>query len=170
MPDWTAIERTLAPLPRRAVAAVASRAARRVVPVVAEGVRVFGPEAWEWMNAVDAAVRATEAFADGRAVSPFTLGIAAEIARATAAATADAARRVGPSPVVERLELAYAAAAFAADAARAATPQRAASLATQCFQSAAELADGIDRLIAFDVKAAVVGATDADAFGELWPF
>ena len=78
-----------------------------------------------------------EGFADELPVSRFRLAVAAETARRAAAATADAARRIGPSPLIEAAELAYAAVAFAADACRTESPTRAAGLAMQACRAAA---------------------------------
>jgi aminopeptidase N len=134
---WPDVERALAGLPRPAVAGVAARAARGAVPAVAALEAVYGPEAREWAAACVAALVAVEAVADDLPVSRFKLLLAAETARCAAAATADAARRVGPSPLVEAAEFAYAAVAFAADACRAESPARAASLAMQACRAAA---------------------------------
>jgi hypothetical protein len=70
-------------------------------------------------------------------VTRFTLDLAAEVARGTATATAAAARRVGPSPLIEEAELVYAAAAMAADCARTADDRRAAGLGMQAARAAA---------------------------------
>ncbi len=134
---WADVERSLAGLPRRAVATFAARAAERVAPAVAKLEAKYGPEAVEWLNAVAAVIRVVKAFVRGDVVSRFTLDLAAEVARAAATATANAARTVGPSPLIEGAELAYAAAAFAADAARAPTDARAAALAAQAARMAA---------------------------------
>jgi hypothetical protein len=134
---WADVERALAGLPRRSVVAFAVRAAARVAPAIAELEAKYGPEAREWLNAVESAIRVVAAFARGEAVTRFTLDLAAEAARTAASATANAARTAGPSPLVEGAELAYAAAAYAADAARAATGARAAALAAQAARMAA---------------------------------
>jgi hypothetical protein len=134
---WAEVEEALARLPRWGVALFAVRAARRAVPAVAALEARYGPEAREWVNAVDAALRVVEAFADGRPVTRFTLDLAAEVARATATATAAAARVQGPSPLIEEAELAYAAAAFAADCARTTDDRRAAAVAMQAARAAA---------------------------------
>jgi hypothetical protein len=134
---WADAERTLANLPRPAVATFASRAARRSTSAVAKLEAKYGPEAHEWLNAIDAVLGVVERFAAGASVSRFTLDLAADAARCTANATANAARTLGPSPLMEEAELAYAAAAFAADAARAATDARAASVAMQAARAAA---------------------------------
>lgn len=180
--DVPALERDLASLPRRAVAAFAVRAARRVAPTVADAAEKYGPEAWEWLNATDAAIRAAETFAGGAAASRFTLDVAAELPRAAANALSAAARRLGPSPAVERAELAFAAAAFAADAARAATPARAAQLAKQAATSTDAGPYPVARLLAFDAATLAgmpLGSPDdlgppvdpspAGPLGELWP-
>ena len=82
-------------------------------------------------------LRVVTAFARGEAVTRFTLDLAAEVARATATATANAARTLGPSPLVEEAELAYAAAAYAADAARATSDPRARRWEAQAARMAA---------------------------------
>lgn len=134
---WTEAERGLAWLPRRAVTAFAVRAARRVAPVVAKLEPVYGPEAMEWLNVLEATIRVTKSYAWGRPVSRFTLDLVAEAARVAATATATAARHHGPSPLIEEAELAYAAAAFAADSARTPIPMKAVSCAVRCAHSAA---------------------------------
>ncbi len=141
MPDaprtWPEVERHFANVPRPELAAVTARSARAVLPAVAALEAVYGPEAREWATACAAAVLAVEGFADGLPVSRFKLAVAAETARCAAAATADAARRHGPSQLIEAAELAYAAVAFAADACRAESPARAAGLAMQACRAAA---------------------------------
>jgi hypothetical protein len=134
---WADVERTLANLPRTAVAIFASRAARRSLSAIAKLEAKYGPEAQEWFSAIDAVLGVVERFAGGAPVSRFTLDLAADVARSTANATANAARTLGPSPLVEDAELAYAAAAFAADAARATSDTRAASMAMQSARATA---------------------------------
>lgn len=97
---WADVERALAGLPRRAVALFAARAAARAAPAVAGLEAKYGPEALEWLNAVGSVIRVVAAFASGGAVTRFTLDLAAEAARTAAAATANAARTLGPSPLV----------------------------------------------------------------------
>jgi hypothetical protein len=153
---WDDVERALAGLPRRAVAAFAVRAALRVTSAIDALEAKYGPEAREWRGAVEAALRVVEAFARGEAVTRFTLDLAAEIARATATATANAARVHGPTPLVEEAELAYAAAAYAADAARAADDRRAAALGAQAARMAAAGGD-VPAEQASDLRALAAG-------------
>lgn len=134
---WPEVERALFALPRQAVAAFAARAARRATPAIPRLAERYGPEAMEWLSAIERVLIVVEAFAEGEPVTRFALDIAADVARCAATATANAARAVGPSPLIEGAELAYAAAAFAADAARAATPERAASFSTRAATMAA---------------------------------
>jgi hypothetical protein len=134
---WDDVERALSGLPRRSVAAFAARAAERVLPAVAKLEAKYGPEAQEWLHATGGVIGVVAAFARGEPVTRFTLDLAAEVARATAAATANAARTLGPSPLIEDAELAYAAAAYAADAARTANDQRAAAMGAQAARMAA---------------------------------
>ncbi len=134
---WADVERAFATVPRPELAAIAAKAARSALPAVAALEAVYGPEAREWASACATTVATVDGFADGLPVSRFRLAVAAETARCAAAATADAARRVGPSPLVEAAELAYAAVAFAADACRAESPVRAAGLAMQACRAAA---------------------------------
>ena len=137
MATWADVERAFAAVPRPELAAAVARSAREVLPAVAALEGGYGPEARGWAAACVAAVVAVEGFADGLPVSRFKLAVAAETARCAAAATADAARRHGPSPLVEAAELAYAAVAFAADACRAEGAGRAAGLAMQACRAAA---------------------------------
>lgn len=170
------LERDLIPVSRVAVAALVARAARRVAPVIATAVPVYGNEAWEWLNAIDATIRTVDAFARAEPVSRFTLDLASELSRAAATATAAAARGVGHSPLIEPLELAYATAAFAADAVRAATPERAAILGFQCCRAAEAAIPEMSRLIALDAATLPglsdvrsVDPSDRGPLGELWP-
>jgi hypothetical protein len=171
---WADVERALAGLPRQAVVAFAVRAAARVAPAVARLAGDYGGEAWEWFAAVDATLRAAAGFARGAGVSRFTLGVAAELARYAAAATAAAARTAGPSPRVEAAELAYAAAAFAADAASTPTPARAATLAMQAARAAAggEVVPAEQRLDLVALRTTPEGPvdpSDTGPLGEKWP-
>ncbi len=133
---WPEVERRFAAVPRPELAAVTAHGARAALPAVAALEAVYGPEAREWAAACAASLVTVEAFADGLPVSRFKLAVAAETARCAAAATAEAARRHGPSPLIEAAELAYAAVAFAADACRAESPLRAAALAMQACRAA----------------------------------
>ncbi|HVK11648.1 MAG TPA: hypothetical protein VM597_22950 [Gemmataceae bacterium] len=153
---WDDIERLLASLPRRSVAAFAVRAAARMTPAVAALEPKYGPEAREWLAAVHGVLGTVAAFARGDAVTRFTLDLAAEIARATATATANAARSLGPSLLIEDAELAYAAAAYAADAARASSDSRAAAMGTQAARMAAGGGD-IPAEQATDLRALAAG-------------
>jgi hypothetical protein len=134
---WADVEQALAGLSRRAMAEFAARAAGRVLPAISQLEARYGPEALEWLNASQAAVRVVAEFARGGEVTRFRLDLAADVARSAANATANAVRTLGPSPLVEEAELAYAAAAYAADAARAANDSRAAALAAQAARMAA---------------------------------
>jgi hypothetical protein len=134
---WPEVERRFATLPRPELAVTVAASARSAIPSISALEAVYGPEAREWASACAASVATVEGFADGLPVSRFRLAVAAETARCAAAATADAARRNGPSPLVEAAELAYAAVAFAADACRAESPTRAAGLAMQACRAAA---------------------------------
>lgn len=134
---WPEVEHALTRLPRPAAAGLAVRSARPTLPAVAALEPKYGPEAAEWLAACEAALAKVEGFARGEPVSRFQLDLAADAARCAANATANAARQVGPSPLVEAAELAYAAVAFAADCARAATPQRAATFGMQSLRAAA---------------------------------
>jgi hypothetical protein len=134
---WGDVERILAGLPRRSVAAFAVRAAARATPAIASLESKYGPEAREWLTAINGVLGVVAAFARGEPVTRFTLDLAAEVARATATATANAARTLGPSPLIEDAELAYAAAAYSADAARAANDSRAAAMGAQAARMAA---------------------------------
>jgi hypothetical protein len=145
---WPDVERALRTWPRERVAGLTAAAARACLPRVAELEPVYGPEATEWLAACERTVAAVEAFARGEPVTRFALRLAADAARSAAAATADRAREVGPSPFVEAAELAYAAAAFAADCARAGTAERAAALAMQALRAAAGGGDVPDKLAA----------------------
>ena len=137
-PSWPQVETLLAPMPRRAVAAFAVRAARRIAPVIAQTSEHYGPEAFEWINAVEATIRTVEAYCRGEAISRFTLDLASDVARCAANSMASATQLLGPSSHMEAAELAYAAAAFAADCARAKNPSRAATLAVQAARAAAD--------------------------------
>lgn len=134
---WAEVEQRFIVLPRPALAAVVAKAAGDALPAVAALETVYGPEVREWVTACRSAVVTIEGFAEGLPVSRFKLALAAETARCAAAATADAARRHGPSQLIEPAELAYAAVAFAADACRADSPTRAATLAMQACRAAA---------------------------------
>lgn len=141
IPSWTDVERHLAKLPRRAIAEFAARSARRLLPAITALEPKYGPEALEWHAASEVTVRTVEAFARGDAVTRFTLDLAADAARCAANATANAARTLGPSPLIEAAELAYAAAAYAADAARASSEARAVAFAVKAAQMAANGGD-----------------------------
>ncbi|OWK45261.1 hypothetical protein [Fimbriiglobus ruber] len=162
-PAWPDVERLLAALPRPAVVAFAARSARRVAPVILRLEAQYGDVALEWLNAVAAAIRVADAFARGEPVTDFTLQLAADVARGTASATANAARARGPSPLIEEAEMAYAAAAFAADAARAPTPARAATLAMQAARAAGN-GGAVPPEQVNDLRALVRGTEP----GELW--
>ena len=112
MPNW---ESQLAAMPKRTAVALAVRAAQRIAPIVARMSENYGPEAVEWLNAVDQGLRVVERY---ETVSRFTLDLVAEVARGTANSAANTVRLIGPSKAAEDAELAFAAAAFAADAAR----------------------------------------------------
>lgn len=136
--SWADVEAALSKLPRRAIVLFAARCARRLLPNVARLSKAFGPDAGEWTHATAETVRVAEAFGRGEAVSRFTLDLAAEVARCAASATANAARILGGSPLMEPAELAYAAAAFAADAARATGTERAVGCAVRSAQMEAD--------------------------------
>ena len=136
--SWSDVEQALTGVPRHSQAAFAARAARRIGPVVLLMEPLYGPETREWLAALNTALDAVEHFAAGEAVSRFNLDLAAEIARATATATANAARLKGPSSHMEDAEMAYAAVAFAADCARTSDDRRAATLAMQSARAAAK--------------------------------
>ncbi len=136
-PSWAQVETLLGALPRRAVTALAVRAARRIAPVIAHTGEHYGPESLEWMNAIEATLRVVEAYCAGESVSRFTLDLASDVARCAANAMANASQLLGLSAHAEAAELAYAAAAFAADCARAKNPTRAATLAVQAVRAAA---------------------------------
>lgn len=158
-------ESTLASLPRPLLGRVVGRAAGRVVPHVAGAEAIFGFAALEWLNALDATVRTVLRLADGESVSPFTLTLAAELARAVANAHTMAVREIGlrDRAGIETLESVCAAAAFAADAVRAPSSKRAARCAMQAFANAEVAVPELGKLIAFDLKAPVDP-------GDLWPF
>lgn len=136
-PSWAQVETLLGPLPRRAVAAFAVRAARRIASVIAQTGEHYGPEAFEWLNAIEATLRIVEAYCRGESVSRFTLDLASDVARCAANAMSNTSQMLGLSAHAEAAELAYAAAAFAADCARAKNPTRAATLAVQAVRAAA---------------------------------
>jgi hypothetical protein len=161
---WTELEQRFAAADRKRVAAVAWRAAERVAPVVAQAADVYGPEALEWLNAIRAVLRTVEKFVEELPVSRFTLDLAAEIARATAASAANVVRQTRPSKASEDAELAFAAAAFAADVGRAPTAQRAASFAMQGVR-AADASGLVPRTL---LEADVTKLADGE-FGLLWP-
>jgi hypothetical protein len=125
------------PDPDRELAARLLAAVAPAVAAVDALEPAYGPEAREWAAACRTALAAVEGVADGRPVTRFRLRLAGEAARCAAAATADAGRRHGPSPLVEAAELAYAAVALAADALRAESPARAADLAAQSLRAVA---------------------------------
>lgn len=168
-PDWTDIEVSLAKLPRPALATFVGRAAARVVPLVAKAEPAFGPEAIEWLNVLDSVVRVVLAFAEGKPVSPFTLGIAADLARGVANARVNLSRTKGSGSreLVEELETVCAAVAFAADAVRASSEERAARTAMQAASSADVACTEVGSLLAFDAKLLAAGM--ADELGDLWP-
>lgn len=161
---WGEMEQRFATADRRRVAAVALRAAERVAPVIARAADVYGPEALEWLNAIRAVLRTVEKFVEGLPVTRFTLDLAAEISRATAASAANAVRLTRPSKASEDAELAFAAAAFAADVGRAATAQRAAVFAVQGVRAADATGLAPRPLLEADVA-----KLDDDDFGPLWP-
>ncbi len=138
---WADIERQLSQLPRWAVTEFAARSARRSLPAVAALEPAYGPEALEWAATTEATIETVEAFVRGHAVTRFRLDLAADAARCAANATANAARTLGPSPLIEAAELAYAAAAYAADAARAPNDARAMAFAVKAAQMAANGGD-----------------------------
>jgi len=105
----------LAPLPKRTAVAFAVRAAQRLAPIIARMTENYGPEALEWLNAIDQCLGVVERW---ETVSRFTLDLIAEVARGSANSAVNAVRMIGPSKAAEDAELAFAAAAFAADAAR----------------------------------------------------
>lgn len=158
-------ESSLASLPRPALARVVGRVAARLAPCVAGAEATFGFAALEWLNALDATVRTVLRIADGETVSPFTLTLAAELARTVANAHTIAVREIGlrDRAGIETLESVCAAAAFAADAVRSPTPERAARCAMQAFANAEAAFPELGKLIAFDLKAPVDP-------GDLWPF
>ncbi len=168
-PDWTDIEVSLTNLPRPALARFVGRAAARVVPLVARAEPAFGPEAIEWLNVLDSAVRVVLAVAEGKPVSPFTLGIAADLARGVANARVNLSRTKGGGTreLVEELETACAAVAFAADAVRASSADRAARTAIQAATSADAACPDAGPLLAFDAKLLAAGM--GDELGDLWP-
>jgi hypothetical protein len=139
--SWSDVEHLLTKLPRRALAEFAARSARHVLPLIADLEPKYGLEALEWLAATEATIRTVAAFARGEPVTRFALDLAADAARCAANATANAARALGPSPLVEGAELAYAAAAYAADSARAATDARAAAFAVKAAQMSANGGD-----------------------------
>lgn len=161
---WAELERLFAGADRRRVAAVAWRAAERVAPVIARAADVYGPEALEWLNAIRAVLRTVEKFAEGVPVSRFTLDLAADIARGTAASAANVVRLTGPSKAAEDAELAFAAAAFAADVGRSPNAQRAAVFAVQGVRAAD--ATGLVPRPLLDTD---VVKLNGDPFGLLWP-
>ena len=134
---WSELERLLTRLPRPTAAGFAARAARQTLPAITALEAKYGPEALEWLAACEATLATVEGFARGEPVSRFRLDLAADAARCAATATANAARTLGPSPLIEGAELVYVATAFAADCARAATPQRAAAVGMQSLRAAA---------------------------------
>jgi hypothetical protein len=161
---WGDCERRLAEADRTRVAAVVGRAAQRLAPVIADAPALYGPEAWEWWNVVSAVLAVVERFVQGRPVSRFTLDLAADLARSTAVAGANATRIHGPSPAAEQTELTCAAAAFAADVCRAPTSQRAATCAVQGLR-AVDASGRIPRCVwEADLENLASGE-----FGELWP-
>lgn len=169
-PDWTELDATVRKLDRRSLAGVVGRAAERVVPRAANAEAAFGPEAVEWLNALDAAARVVAAVAAGVEVSAFTLGIAADLARAVPAARVNVSRKTGVGSVaaVEELEHVCAAVGFAADAVRATTEERAVRAAMQCVSNADAAWGQVGKLAAFDAKMFAGGAKVAD-LGDLWP-
>jgi hypothetical protein len=168
-PDWTDIELSLKNLSRPALARFVGRAAARVVPLVAKAEPAFGPEAIEWLNVLDSAVRVVLAFADGKPASPFTLGIAADLARGVANARVNLSRTKGggSGQLVEELEAVCAAVAFAADAVRATSVERAVRAGMQAASSADAACADVRPLLAFDAKLLAAGM--ADELGDLWP-
>jgi len=161
---WTELERRFAEADRQRVATVALRAAERVAPVIAQAVDVYGPEALEWLNAINAVLRTVEKFVEGVPVSRFTLDLAADIARATATGAAGVVRLSGPSKAAEDAELAFAAAAFAADVGRASNASRVAMSAVQGVRAAD--ATGLVPRALLDAD---VARLNGDPFGLLWP-
>jgi hypothetical protein len=168
-PDWTDIEVSLTKLPRTALARFVGRAAGRVVPLVAKAETAFGPEAIEWLNVLDSVVRVVLAFAEGKPVSPFTLGIAADLARGVANARVNLSRKTGFNSVaaVEEFEHVCAAVAWAVDSVRVDSDSRAIRNATQSAGMADAACFEVAGLLAFDVKLLVAGMTDE--LGEMWP-
>lgn len=177
-PDWPTLETRLFTLSRPQLAGVVVRAARRVAPAILTAETGFGAEAREWFSATASTLTIVEAFAQGDPVSGFTLLLAAECPRVAANAMATAARRVGPSPLIERVETALAAVAFAADLVRAATPERAVRIAMQSLTNADATEPGIGRLAAFDLQSLTalglneslkMDWSESGPLGELWP-
>lgn len=160
---WGEIEKRFATVDRKRLAPVTWRAAERVAPVIARAADAYGPESLEWLNAITAVLRTVERFAVGEPVSRFTLDLAADIARGTAASAANVVRLMGPSKAAEDAELAFAAAAFAADVARAPSPQRAAVFAVQGVRAA-----DATGLVPRPLLHADILQLD-DTFGPLWP-
>jgi len=114
-------EARLAALPKSEAVSLALRSAQRLAPIIAQMSDHCGPEAIEWLNAIDQGLKLVERWEN---VSRFTLDLVAELARGTANAAANSVRLLGPTPTAEDAELAFAAAAFAADAARSGDPAR----------------------------------------------
>lgn len=169
-PDWTDVEATVRKLARRPLAGVVGRAAERIVPLAANAEAAFGPEAVEWLNALDAAARVVAAVAAGEEVSGFTLGIAADLARAVPAARVNVSRKtgVGSAAAVEELEHVCAAVGFAADAVRATTEERAVRAAMHAISMADAACFDVGKLAAFEAKMLAGGAGITD-LGDLWP-
>lgn len=161
---WGEMEQRFAEADRQRVGAVAWRAAERVAPVIAQAADVYGPDALEWLNAIKAVLRTVEKFVEGMPVSRFTLDLAADIARGTAASAANVVRLTGPSKAAENAELAFAAAAFAADVGRAPNAQRAAMFAVQGVRAVD--ATGLVPRALLDTD---VAKLNGDPFDLLWP-
>ena len=74
---WGDVERILAGLPRRSVAAFAVRSAARTTPAIASLESKYGPEAREWLTAINGVLGLVAGFARGEPVTRFTLDLAA---------------------------------------------------------------------------------------------
>jgi hypothetical protein len=135
-PEWNQLESALGSWPHRSLVNLTRRAAARIAPRISEAADVYGPEAIEWQNAIQACLEALAEWQAGRTVSRFTLDLCAELARGTANSAANVVRLLGPSGAAERAELAFAAVAFALDTARVGPSPRAASFAFRSLRAA----------------------------------
>jgi len=158
---WTEVEMKLTTLPRRRATAVGVRAVERALRRIAVVADDYGPEVWEWVRAMQAALEAVQRYAADKAVSRFTLDLAAEICRGTANSAAATAQLVGPSRGHEVLESVIASAAFTADAARTRKGERVPGLLTNAMKNAH-----------LGGEASIESVADLTAegdFGPLWP-